>query len=403
MVEILGTKQFVDEARNSAALYHQNIVPVFEAGRYQDGGFYVACQLVEGPNLQQVLEEPLELKNALRIARDLAFGVAHAHEHGVIHNDIKPANVLVGKLGEPKLTDFGMSQLTDSQKGSLSGGSIPYVAPERLKEIGTTAPDVRSDIWSLGILLHELVFGRRCFQGNRNEIIDKIKNPDFFASDYRDEWPDADLFSIFKKCVAFKPENRYESAKELAEDLTRYINGQVVSTREPPGYEKLTKWAKRKPAIASLAAALFMAVSAIAVGSLLYGNWMKNRANELAKANQTIKTTLEGEAKAKDQAQSNLEKAVRSIRKSHIAVANHPQFLVGTSGTQSIQLALGQQAISLVKDLEINDTTNSSARTIALANFEVGRANRDMEKFGEAIEAFELVVEKIEGEPVGKR
>ncbi|MEM9411620.1 MAG: serine/threonine-protein kinase, partial [Planctomycetota bacterium] len=128
MIEILGTKQFVDEARNSAALYHQNIVPVFEAGGYQDGGFYVACQLVEGPTLREMLKKPIEFKNALRIARDLASGVAHAHEHGVIHNDIKPANVLVDKLGEPKLTDFGMSQLTDSQKGSLSGGSIPYVA-----------------------------------------------------------------------------------------------------------------------------------------------------------------------------------------------------------------------------------------------------------------------------------
>ncbi len=187
-----------------------------------------------------------------------------------------------------------------------------------------------------------------------------------------------------------------------AEDLSRYINGQVVSTREPPAYEKLTKWAKRKPAVASLVAALTLALSAMVIGSLLYGNWMKNRADELADANQTIQTTLQNEAKAKEQAQSNLEKAVRSIRESHIAVSNQPQFLLGASGTQSVQLALGQQAISLVEELEINDSTDASARTIALANFEVGRANRDMAKYESAIEAFDLVVKKIEANQLNK-
>ncbi len=213
MIEILGADQFINEAKNSAALYHQNIVPVFEAGGFRDGGFYVACQLIKGQTLSESLGKPVSHRQAASIIRDLARGVAHAHEHGVIHNDIKPDNVLVDQFGIPKLTDFGMSQLTDSQKRSLSGGSLPYVAPERLNRHGDLVPDVRSDIWSLGILLYELVLGKQCFKGDDDKIIKQVQDPNFFANAENDSWPDADIFSIFKKCVAFKPENRYESGR----------------------------------------------------------------------------------------------------------------------------------------------------------------------------------------------
>ena len=301
MIELLGADQFVDEAKNSAALYHRNIVPVFEAGGFQDGGFYVACQLIHGPTLRERLNKPLNNDQAATIIRDLASGVAHAHEHGVIHNDIKPDNVLIDELDVPKLTDFGMSQLTDSQKQSLSGGSIPYVAPERLNRNGEMAPDVRSDIWSLGILLYELIFGERCFRGSDDEIIKNIQDPKFIAKTLSQEWPDENLKSIYKKCVAFKPDGRYESAQLLEDDLTRYLNGQSVSTRRPPVVERLSKWSKRQPIVAALSAMVAISLLAIGIGSALYANWMSQRKAELTLVNSDLSESLDRETKGKQQ------------------------------------------------------------------------------------------------------
>jgi len=212
--------RFEHEATAAAALNHPNIVTVYELGDHE-GRLFIALELVEGRSLEQMIEAgDVKISTAVRIAQQAAEGLAAAHDAGIVHRDIKPANILVDKSGRLKILDFGLAKsrrATTETKIGTTVGTIQYESPEQGR--GDTV-DPRSDLFSLGVVLYELIAGRRPFAG---EFTDAIRyaianeTPDPLAR-YKADVPD-DLQRIVSKLLEKDPELRYQSAGGLVSDL----------------------------------------------------------------------------------------------------------------------------------------------------------------------------------------
>jgi hypothetical protein len=222
--------RFLSEARALARLRHPRIVPVFEAG--QTGGVsYIAMDLVEGQTLADVLAGgAFEPRRAAEVVRSLAEALAYAHGRGVVHRDVKPANVRVDGQGNVHLMDFGIAYLPDSGEMPVPPGVIlgtpAYVAPEQAKG-GQSDVLPASDQYSLGAVLYELLCGQPPFSGPPSYVLfhaihEDPPSPRTVASHV----PRA-LASICLKALAKQPEDRYASCQALADDLSRWLDGQT--------------------------------------------------------------------------------------------------------------------------------------------------------------------------------
>jgi serine/threonine-protein kinase len=222
-------ERFVREARLAARLpKHANIVSVYEAGML-GGRRYIAMELIEGVQFQEwraLKSTSLRLKIA--VLRDVALAVHHAHLHGVIHRDLKPANILVDTLNVPHVTDFGLAkQMTREQAVSLTGsgfllGTPAYVSPEQAQ--GARDVDRRTDVWSMGIMLYEILTDRLPFEGmNALDIVIKtVRDPIALPSTTRRTTlaaTDKALERICMRALCKSPGERYQSAGAMADDL----------------------------------------------------------------------------------------------------------------------------------------------------------------------------------------
>jgi serine/threonine protein kinase len=218
--------KFLREARVAASLQHDGLVTIHDVGSLDDGHPYLVMEFIEGRSLAQELSKgPLPLRRALAIAADVAEAVHCVHENNLVHRDLKPANVLVDCDGRPHVTDFGLALHEDVQSefvGDISG-TLPYMAPEQVRGEAHRL-DGRSDIWALGVMLYEMLTGRRPFRGNTaNEVFDEIlwrapKPP----RQIDDRIPEA-VEAICLKCLAKDVDDRYTSAASLVDDLRREL------------------------------------------------------------------------------------------------------------------------------------------------------------------------------------
>lgn len=251
---VSARQRFLREAKSAARLRHPAIVPLYEVGG-EDGPAFLAYALVEGPTLARLVLEvrPTHRQAAEWVAR-LADALDYAHNAGIIHRDVKPANVVMDDAGRPMLADFGIALQTDALADLTHEGDIvgtpAYMAPEqaagRKSEIGRL-----SDVYSLGALLYELLCGRPPFQGSLTSIIHQaVHNDPPPPHHFRPGIP-RDLVTICQKAMAKEPSRRYPSAGALAEDLQRYLQHLPIRARRLGPLGRLALWCRRKPALAT--------------------------------------------------------------------------------------------------------------------------------------------------------
>ncbi|MEZ5311416.1 MAG: Stk1 family PASTA domain-containing Ser/Thr kinase [Microthrixaceae bacterium] len=225
-------ERFRREAQAAASLTHANVVGVYDWGS-QDGTYFIVMEYVDGPSLSQVIRSdgPLHPRRAAEIAAEVADGLGFAHARGVVHRDIKPGNVLLTKSGQAKVTDFGIARALSSpaedltQAGSVIG-TATYFSPEQAQGLSV---DGRSDLYSLGVVLYEMLTGRPPFTGETPLAISyrHVQDAPEPPSTHISGLPRG-LEAIIMKLLAKKPDDRYASAQDLRLDLNRFLAGETT-------------------------------------------------------------------------------------------------------------------------------------------------------------------------------
>jgi serine/threonine protein kinase len=216
--------RFQTEARAAGSLTHPNIVVVYDAGE-EDGLFYITMELVEGKSLQAMIDggQPFSLSRTLRVMEQTCSALQFAHEHNIVHRDIKPANLMLTPDDTVKITDFGTAKILQfgaAQQTSHVMGTPSYMSPEQVKGRGV---DGRSDIFSLGVMLYEMVTAEKPFPGqNITTVIYKIVHENPVPPRQVDPAIHPGISSIIMKALEKEPEQRYQSCKEFLDDLRNY-------------------------------------------------------------------------------------------------------------------------------------------------------------------------------------
>jgi hypothetical protein len=259
--------RFRREARNAARMQHPNIVEIYEFG-HRDGLNYFSMRLVEGPSLAQRIaaKGPLPELEAAKCARLLAEAMDYAHRLDVLHLDLKPANVLVGHNGEPLIADFGLARRIDAGPGGGNeeiSGTPSYMAPEQAVQASHPL-SASTDIYGLGAILYEMLTARPPFRGNdpQETLASVVSRAPESPGSLRPGLS-KDLEAICLRCLEKQPQDRYANARELADDLQRFMDGHVVRARPLDTMQRLGRWMRREP---QLAAAVGVALLALALG-----------------------------------------------------------------------------------------------------------------------------------------
>ncbi len=246
-----AVERFRSEATAAARLDHPNVIRIYEAGELE-GRQYFSMRYVEGGSLAdpgvrcRFEKQPRAIAS---LVAKIARGLDHVHHRYILHRDLKPSNILVGEDGEPVITDFGIAKLLDrSSAMTRTGrqpGTRPYMAPERID--GRRAPSPAMDVWSLGVILYELLAGRRPFEGKTDFETDQMvlsEEPPRLTTVSK---VDRNLQWICEKCLRKEPQHRYPSAMELAEDLERWLRGETPVARPLPIWLRAWLAARRHP------------------------------------------------------------------------------------------------------------------------------------------------------------
>ncbi len=258
-----GDERFLHEARSAAGLRHPNIVAVHDVGTW-DGEPYLVTALVNGTNLAEELSRQRpSFRQSSEWVASLSDALDHAHRRGVIHRDVKPSNVLLDRNGEVFLTDFGLAKSQEERASlTISGqliGTPAYMSPEQAgANLGPI--DVRTDVYSLGVILYELLTGVRPFQGTERIVLTRIREEDPRPPRRLDDTIPRDLETVCLKAMAKNPGHRYATAAEFATDLRRWLHGEPVLARPVGPFGMLWRKCRRVPVVSGLAASLVLAV-----------------------------------------------------------------------------------------------------------------------------------------------
>ena len=260
-------ERFRSEAEAAAMLEHPHIVAIHEIGT-QPGRQYFSMQLVEGVSLALALQEgrflARERESSRRVAQLLATvarAVHHAHQHGILHRDLKPGNILLDAQDRPFVTDFGLAKRVEGDSALTQSGAIvgtaSYMSPEQAGAVRklTTA----SDVYSLGAILYETLTGRPPHRGASTlDTLVLVRQQEPARPKALNPGVDRDLETICLKCLDKEPERRYGSAEALAEDLERWLHYEPIRARRSSVWERGGKWVRRRPGVASLVALLLL-------------------------------------------------------------------------------------------------------------------------------------------------
>ncbi|QDV23220.1 serine/threonine-protein kinase [Aureliella helgolandensis] len=314
-------QNFRRESSTAAAMHHSNIVPIFGTGEC-DGTHYLVMQLIRGQSLDRLIGPVATLataspppsgdgshksndqttiqtfacRTAAEIASQISDGLAYAHGNGILHRDVKPANILIDEDGVAQLTDFGLARntLEDPTMTHALSGSPRYMAPERFQG----QSDERSDVYGVGLTLYEMLTGTPVFkdltpyqlpEAVKLHLIEPLR-------DVRTDVP-ADLQTIVAKAINPEPAHRYQSASDLRDDLNRFLNDEPILARRTTASQRLVRWCQRNPKLAGVSGIAVMSMLAATVASSV-GFAMTSAANQrtsmaLAQSEQTVDLALQ--------------------------------------------------------------------------------------------------------------
>ncbi len=230
-------RRFRLEAEAAASLDHPFIVPIYEVGE-RDGQCYFSMKFVEGGQLDEVVKEtPMPIRQAVELIAKVARTVHYAHEHGILHRDIKPGNILLDAKGEPQLTDFGLARLVESESTITRTlevlGTPSYMAPEQAAG-NNAVPKSATDVYGLGAVLYQLLTAHPPFAGGTTyETIKLLLETEPRQPRLWNPKVDGDISTICLKCLEKDPPRRYSSALALAEDLERWLRHEPIQRGAP--------------------------------------------------------------------------------------------------------------------------------------------------------------------------
>jgi eukaryotic-like serine/threonine-protein kinase len=297
-------RRFEQEAEALGRLQHPGIAQIYEAGT-ADSGFgpqpYFAMELVEGRSLTEyALKGHLNARARLELTAKICDAVNHAHQRGLIHRDLKPGNILVDDAGQPKILDFGVARVTDSDTeatrqtdlGQLIG-TLAYMSPEQaladLLEL-----DIRSDVYALGVITYELLAGQLPYDMNRkalHEVVQTIRETDPAPLSSVHRMYRGDIETIVAKALEKDKTRRYASAAELASDIRRYLTNQPIVARPPSASYQLQKFARRHRALVAGVGAVFLVLTA----GLAVSTWQAVRARRAEAAAKAVSDFLQND------------------------------------------------------------------------------------------------------------
>ena len=350
--------RFLSEAQHAAALRHPTIVQVHEVGQV-NGLPYFTLEFVPGGTLSARLGgQPLPAAEAARLTEKLARGVQSAHEHGLVHRDLKPGNVLIEEGPDappaswtPKITDFGLARrLEVSESGLTQTGAIvgtpSYMAPEQAAG-KTREVSPATDVYALGAILYECLTGRPPFKAATpiDTVLQVLEDEPVPPSRLMPRLS-RDLGTICLKCLRKEPKQRYATAAELADELDRFLAGRPILARPVSRAERLWRWCRRNPALAAAAGLAAAAVLAVVVLSVGFGVYQGRAADELRREQNQTKT-------AEDKAEGRLQDLQEAARQKALLARQSARLVLDQGQTRCEKGDVAVGMLALAHGLEI--------------------------------------------------
>jgi serine/threonine-protein kinase len=420
----ISRQRFLLEAEVTGGLEHPGIVPVYGLGTQGDGRPFYAMRFIRGDSLKEAIEQfhadaspkndrrrrSLELRKLLHRFTDVCNAIEYAHSRGVLHRDIKPGNVIVGKHGETLVVDWGLAKplghiepgresgertlVPSSGSGSSSTlpgsalGTPAYMSPEQAEgDLEHLGP--RSDVYSLGATLYCLLTGKPPFEGDAADVMRDVQKGRFAPPRQVDPTIDRALESVCLKAMALKPIDRYDSPKAMAEDVERWMADESVSSWREPLPRTLIRWLTRhRVGVTAAGAAVLVALAGLAavLGVQTQANAALKRANiDLAIANTRVTRANVALAASNDRERARFALAQEAIRTFHAGVSE--DVLLKQEEFKALRTKLLRGAAEFYRKLEgllQGHEDRDSRLSLGRAYLEVGELTRQLDSIEES-------------------